>query len=349
VPLYDLVRDLPLEIEQLDFEITSSLISPEFTRKTTTVKLMSGVHPRGAEFVGAGEDVTYDAAEHEPHRLPWLQLAGSWTVDSLAKRLDGEDLFPRGEPAQAAYRGYRRWAFESAALDLALRQAGRSLGDVLGREAKPVRFVSSTRAASLEGWLELYPELHFKLDPTSDWTDATVAQLAAGGNVDVVDLKGQYHGTVVDRPPDADLYRRVAEGFPDAWLEDPALTPEADAVLEPYRERITWDAPIHSWADVEALPFEPRCLNCKPSRFGSLERLFELYDHCAEHGIALYGGGQFELGVGRGQIQLLAALFHPDGPNDVAPGGYNAAAPQPGLPTSPLDPGPGPAGFGRGE
>ena len=57
-------------------------------------------------------------------------------------------------------------------------------------------------------------------------------------------------------------------------------------MLEPHRDRVTWDAPIHSWADVEALPFPPRCLNCKPSRFGSLERLFEFYDRCAEHGIA---------------------------------------------------------------
>ena len=32
-----------------------------------------------------------------------------------------------------------------------------------------------------------------------------------------------------------------------------------------------------------------------------------------------YGGGQYELGVGRGQIQCLAALFHPDAPNDIAP------------------------------
>ncbi len=145
------------------------------------------------------------------------------------------------------------------------------------------------------------------------------------------------------------LYRRVAEGFPEAWIEDPALDEETDAVLEPHRARITWDAPIHSWADVEALPFAPRCLNCKPSRFGSVARLFEFYDRCAEHGIALYGGGQFELGVGRGQIQLLAGLFHPDGPNDVAPGGYNAPEPLAGLPVSPLDPRPAPTGFQRAE
>jgi len=345
--LYQLVKDLPLEIEDVDFDICESRISPEFTRRTTIVKLRYGVSIRGAAYEGRGEDVTYDPSEHEPHKLPFVDLRGSWTLDSLSNRLDELELFPHGEPGQAAYRDYRRWGFESAALDLALIQAGRPLGEVVGREARPVTFVSSTRAASLDGWLALYPSLRFKLDPTPEWTDETIAGLAARGKVDVVDLKGAYHGTVVDNPPNPDLYRRVAEGLPDAWIEDPALTPETDAVLAPHRHRITWDAPIHSWADVEALPFPPRCLNSKPSRFGSVARLFEFYDRCAERGIQLYGGGQFELNVGRGQIQLLAGLFHPDSPNDTAPGGYNAAEPLAGLEESPLDPRPARIGFQR--
>ena len=52
-----------------------------------------------------------------------------------------------------------------------------------------------------------------------------------------------------------------------------------------------------------------------------------------------YGGGQYELGVGRGQIQYLAALFHPDAPNDIAPAGYDALDPEPGLPAEPARPG----------
>jgi hypothetical protein len=345
--LYDLVKDLPLEIEDVDFDICENRISPEFTRRTTIVKLRYGVSMRGAEFEGRGEDVTYDPREHEPHKLPHLELKGSWTLDSLSKRLDELELFPAGEPGQAAYRDYRRWAFESSALDLALNQARRSLGAAVGREARPVTFVSSTREASLDGWLKLYPDLRFKLDPVPDWTEEMIGALAARGNVDVADLKGAYHGTVVDNPPNPELYRRVAEGLPDAWIEDPALTPQTDAVLEPHRGRITWDAPIHSWADVEALPFPPRCLNCKPSRFGTVERLFEFYDRCAEQGIQLYGGGQFELDVGRGQIQLLAGLFHPDSPNDTAPGGYNSPEPEAGLEVSPLDPSPAAFGFRR--
>jgi hypothetical protein len=50
----------------------------------------------------------------------------------------------------------------------------------------------------------------------------------------------------------------------------------------------------------------------------------------------MYGGGQFELGVGRGHIQYLASIFHPDTPNDVAPGGYNDPEAVAGLPSSPL-------------
>ena len=96
-------------------------------------------------------------------------------------------------------------------------------------------------------------------------------------------------------------------------------------MLEPHRDRITWDAAIYSPADVDTLPFPPKCLNSKPSRFGSARGLFDFYDLCEQRGIALYGGGQFELGLGRGQIQHLASLFHPDGPNDVAPGAYNFA------------------------
>ena len=246
---------------------------------------------------------------------------------------------------------YRRWAFESAALDLALRQAGRSLAQAVGREPRPVTFVSSRRlvdpqsADQLRPWLEMYPTLRFKLDPMSSWDDELVADLSATGAIDSVDLKGQYEGTVVDQPADPALYRRVIEALPDAWIEDPAVTDDTRPILEPHAARITWDAPIHSVQDIESCPWPPRTINIKPSRFGSVRRLCEAYDYCAEKGIAPYGGGQWELGPGRGQIQYLASLFHPDTPNDVAPGGYNAREPQPGLPESPLEPRIAPVGF----
>jgi hypothetical protein len=141
------------------------------------------------------------------------------------------------------------------------------------------------------------------------------------------------------------LYGRVAEAFPDAWIEDPALTDETDAVLANDRDRFSWDAPIHSVADIQALAYPPRMVNIKPSRLGPIRNLLEAYEYCAERGIGNYGGGQFELGVGRGQIQYLASLFHADAPNDVAPTGFNEPEPAPGLPSSPLDLQPSATGF----
>ena len=59
-----------------------------------------------------------------------------------------------------------------------------------------------------------------------------------------------------------------------------------------------------------------------------------------------HGGGQFELGIGRGQIQEIASLFYAGTPNDVAPSVYNAPQPVAGLPQSPLAPPARRAGFG---
>jgi L-alanine-DL-glutamate epimerase-like enolase superfamily enzyme len=335
--LYDRVRDLPLAVEGYALDGHEYHVRADFTRRTTVIRLT------GAGEEGLGEDVTYDGElqDAQQTRGAVLPLAGEWTIETFSRHLETVDLFAE-PPERHDYLDYRRWAFESAALDLALRQAGRSLGDVVGREPRPVTFVASgglgdpPSTARLRSFLALYPTLRFKLDARAEWTDGIFDELRQLGCVDSVDLKGQYSGTVVDNPPDPGLYRRVLEAFPDAWIEDPALTSETVPVLEPHADRVTWDAPIHAVADIEALRWPPRTVNVKPSRFGSVERLFAAYDYCDAHGIGAYGGGQWELSIGRGHIQLLAALFHADTPNDVAPGGYNAQQPLPGLPVSPM-------------
>ena len=343
---YDLVADLPVRIESYALEGLAQHVSSEFERKTTIIRL------RGAGEEGVGEDVVYDAVDHEiaQEAGPVLELSGSWTMRSLSEHLAGLELF--SQPARREVSPlYRVWAYESAALDLGLRQAGEPLHAVLGREPRPVTFVVSLRLGeppSLEPVtrrLERYPTLRFKLDPTVSWTGELIAGLVATGSVDSVDFKGLYEGTIVDQPADPALYRRVVEAFPDAWIEDPRLTPEIDALLEPHRDRITWDANIHSIADIEALPFAPRMVNLKPSRLGGIKPLFDAYDYTAERAIGAYGGGQFELGVGRGQIQYLASIFHPDTPNDTSPSGFHVMDPPPGLPCSPLPPAPSATGF----
>ena len=343
---WERLAELPLQIDGFQLEGLSALVSSSFERMTTVIRMY------GAGGEGLGEDVTYDGVDHDVLQAtgPSLPLAGRWTIGSFCEHLSTLELF-QTPPQREVSKRYRTWAYESAALDLALSQAGTTLHEALGLTPKPVRFVVSLRLGEppsldpIRRRLDLYPSLRFKLDPTSSWDEDLIARLVATGAVDSVDFKGYYSGSIVDQAPDPVLYRRVAEAFPAAWIEDPALTPETDAALAAHRARFSWDAPIHSVADIQALPYPPKMVNIKPSRLGGLANLLEAFEWCAAHGIGNYGGGQFELGVGRGQIQYLASLFHGDAPNDVAPSAYNLPDPAPGLPESPLEPAPAPLGF----
>ena len=337
---YDRIASLPVLIDDVAYERQSQAVSSGFERVSTTIVMRGGGHE------GRGEDICYVPADHDLLPAPAsLGIEGTHTIATLSQHLDGGELFT-GDPSMAASRDYRRWAFESAALDLALRQAGSTLGEVVGREPAPVRFVVSTRE-DVRDWLAVAPGLEFKVDPIpGEWDEGHMDALAATGSVRVCDLKALYVGTPVDTAPDAAFHRLIADRFPDAVLEDTSLEPDVLAALEGDHDRISFDAPIHSLADVDALPVRIKHLNIKPSRFGPLSRLFECIDACLERGVELYGGGQFELGVGRGQIQELASLFYPHTPNDVAPPAYNAPAPVAGLPQSPLSPPPRRAGFG---
>ena len=345
---FQLLAGLALDVDGYDLKGLRADISSGFERLSTVV------HLRGGGTEGIGEDVVYSADDQRAFVAAGAahKLGGRWSLGELCEHIDGLDLFPVEPEHGDVSRLYRRWTFHSAALDLALRQAGRPLHEVLGRPPRPLTFVVSLRLGEpatlepLRSRLDLYPTLRFKLDATSSWTPELIAALAATGAVDSVDFKALYRGTVVDQPPDPILYARVVAAFPGAWLEDPDVVTESTAaLLAGEHNRITWDAPIHSTADIEALPFPPQMVNLKPSRIGGLARLCAAYDYCAEHGIGAYGGGQFELGPGRGQAQYLASLFHPDTPNDLAPVGYNESRPASGLPASPLAPAPDSVGF----
>lgn len=357
--LYNKVEDLPLCIDSLDYTFReqnctgdfarASVVlgvqdadpgTPEFTRSCTQIAL------RGDGATGYGEDVTYDEVDH--HALidssTDLPLTGEYTINTFSAALDGIDLFPKRTPERKTSRHYRRWAFESAALDLALNQAETDLATILGREYDPVRFVVSNRLGDpptfdrVDTWLELNPDLEFKLDITSAWTDQLIKELAETDAVRILDFKGQYKGTMVDQPSDPDLYQRLIERFPDVLIEDPVLTDETRTLFKGIEQRVTWDAPITSVESIKELPFEPDWLNIKPSRFGTIESLFETIEYCFDHDIRMYGGGQTELGVGRQHIHALASLFYPSSPNDIAPRPYNHPEPAPGLPESPLSP-----------
>ena len=341
--MYETLADLPLVVDSVDTVRHERDTSSGFVRASTVVELS------GEGVTGRGEDVTYEYDEHDPECWDALSLdfSGEYTLDSFSERLADTDLFPE-PPDREVFENYRRWGFESAALDLALRQADTTLSERLGRSVDPVDFVVSTRlgdaesdepptAAPIQQWLDVDPTLTFKTDPTPDWPDDVIEELAATGAVRTLDFKGHYEGTEVDNPADPTFYERLLAAFPDAVIEDPALTEETRPLFDGHEDRVAWDAPIHGVDDIEALPFEPSWCNIKPSRFGSVESLLATIEYCEERDMQLYGGGQFELDVGRRHVQLLASLFYPDGPNDVAPPAYNDPEPSADVPPSPLD------------
>ncbi len=344
--LWPRVAALPLVIEACEYERLHAVLAHEFERITTHVRLV------GAGVDGLGEDVSVfredGTALHETR--PALALEGEWTLPGFCEQLATLELWPEPPEWDVALR-FRRWAFESAALDLALRQAGRALHDVLGLEPQPVRFVNSLglgKEPSIEPVrrrLARSPGVRFKLDAEATWPPALVDEIAATGAVDTIDFKGHYHLEVKDPEALGALYDRVLHAFPDAYLEDPHDLPEIAQRLGNHLERVSYDAPIRSADDIGATPLAARVVNVKPSRIGSLRKLFEVYARCARDQRPMYGGGMGELGVGRGQIELLAALFHADAPNDVAPSAFNEDDPRGDLPTSPLTPRPASTGF----
>lgn len=344
--LYERVCELELEIASCRLEPLALATSAGWSRLSTVVRL------EGDGQTGAGEDVCYQPEDQERFRALGAEraIAGRFTLAGFSRFLDGIDLFPVPAEERTAPL-YRRWGFESAALDLALRQNGIDLATALGRSPAPVRYCISMGLGDppstdrIERILERDPGARFKVDLSDGWTEGTVVRLAELDVIDVVDLKGQYRGAYRGPSADSGRYRTVAEGLPAVWLEDPALEGDAGKVLEPFRDRITWDAVLHSVADLEQLPFPPRCVNVKPSRFGFVEELLRFYEVCEARGIRMYGGGQFELGPGRGQIQYLASLFHADAPNDVAPGAFNREDLPDPMPAAPLPVGAAPAGF----
>src|SRR4051794_29848674 len=278
--LWPRIADLPLVIESHALETLAAPAPAD--RVTFLVRLRGG----GAE--GLGEEVGGRMADENGAFLaaaPALPLAGEGTVAAFTDHVAGLDLWPE-PPEWDMMRRLRRWAFESAALDLALRQAGTGLPEAIGREPAPVRFVNSLGLGdpptfpAIGRRLERYPDLRFKLDAQAGWSPELAAEVAATGAVDVVDFKGRYELPVEDEFALLAMYEAVLEHFDGAILEDPHDRPEVAALIAPHAARVSFDAPIATAADIEAAAFGARTINVKPSRIGGLRALLDVYAHC---------------------------------------------------------------------
>ena len=195
--------------------------------------------------------------------------------------MGGLDLFPaepvarRLAPATGAGRSSRPRSTSRCA------RPGRSLAEALGREPRPVTFVvvaaaraSPPRSSPCAARLEPLPDAALQARP--DQRLDRRADRRAGG-----DRRGRLASTSrastrarsSTQAPTPSSTAAWSRRSPTPGSRTPTLNAETEPVLEPHRDRITWDAPIHSIADIEALPFPPKMVNIKPSRLGGLQEL----------------------------------------------------------------------------
>src|ERR1700730_4531859 len=95
---WELLAELPVEIEGYSLEPFSAAVSSDFERKSTVIRLS------GAGSEGLGEDVTYDAVDHEILQAagPALDLAGDFTLASFSDHLAALSLFPAPPQREAS-------------------------------------------------------------------------------------------------------------------------------------------------------------------------------------------------------------------------------------------------------
>jgi len=298
---------LPLVIEASACEVGSATVPsyPGGARPTSAVVL------RGGGDVGTGENVAWTAAAHAAFSARVARMTGGrWTLDEWSTALTA--TFP--EP-------YERAALEAAAIDLALRQQRTNLFALAGARPAPVRYVVSFERVShpVARAREEGHGLELKIDADPDWPDAVWAGLGRLRSVAVIDFK--LSGTSAD-------HERAHRALPTALIEDPLASPTPWS--ESLRARLSFDGPVTSPEDLAALPVRPAAVNVKPARMGGILRALEAAAWCNAENIAVYFGGMFEVGVGRAQLQALASLLCPEGPNDVAPiGRAGLVAPRP--------------------
>ena len=294
--LAEVFAALPLVVEEVRFLV----------RGVSVPSYPGGVRPSGIlELLGEGERGSgecvawsLDAQASYGAALSASLSPGRWLVADIAR-------------AVAAADPYARAAAEAAAIDLALRQAQRSIAsltEVDGLHAVDIACAISFDACPdpalrIAALLSLHPAARFKIDVDPTWSALTIESLRSQNRIAVVDFK--------DRG-DPDLVERIAAHLPHALLEDPPST----AGIPP--ARIARDASIRSAKDVHRIA-AASAINIKAPRMGGFLEALRGIEAAREAGARVYLGGMFEVGVGRRQARVLAALFSARAQNDLAP------------------------------
>src|SRR5580692_5400578 len=264
IDLWSAVKDLPIAIESSSFE---ALVPSDPTgledHSTTQLRL----HGHGEE--GVGEQVGMGDAQ-ESLRASDFPLAGEWaTLAGFLAHIDAIDMWPE-PPEYELQRNWRRWTFESAALDLALRQSSTSLPEVLGRTPQPVTFVNSFGLGDppdvdkVANRRAMHPTVGFKLDVAPSWTQEIMDRVAAVEGIATIDFKGQYGLEVEDEAALLAMYERTLATFSEVVFEDPHDYPAVLDLLTPIADRVSYDAPITSVESIGETAIKAQIVNIKP-------------------------------------------------------------------------------------
>jgi len=303
--LAEALGELPVCVETIEVRRRSAPASdyPGGARPSSVVWLGG----RGA--VGLGENVAFTDEEqarfaaHAASLLPEAAFAnGAW------RGRVGALLGPRAL-------GYERAALEAALLDLALRQANTTLAALAGVDRASLRVVLSFAArpdpaAHVRRLRAAGRHEELKIDVDPAWDAAARAALAGEPGVAVLDFKGR---------GDAALAAALSPLFPAALFEDPPGRAT--------HARVARDAPLGDAAAVGDALARGEAVNLKAPRMGGPLEVLRALERAGARALA-YMGGMFEVDVGRTQARQLAALYCPDGPNDLAPLQGSAGTPR---------------------
>jgi len=311
--LVDFLTCLPVRVTDVVVEQGAIPLDdyPGGPRPTSTVTVSGGGR------VGRGENVAFKESEHAAfvaRARDFLVRAGGMGGGPC-----GVGAVMSALPPEASR--YERAALEAALIDLGLRQAGLGLGDLGGTDeawlrvvvsfapgAAPAGRIRRLRAAGYRG------EMKVDVDPA--WGPETCRELGLRRDeIAILDFKGR---------GDQRLVRELAGQIPDAIFEDPP--PDTGDASEDGPARISRDAPLVNCDAVAGALARGEAVNLKAPRMGGPLQVLRALSLAAAAPaftqgprVWAYLGGMFEVGVGRAQARQLAALFCPNGPNDLAP------------------------------
>ena len=243
---FDRIAPLTVHIDEIAYERRSQAVSSDFERVATTIVMRGGGHE------GRGEDICYTPGDHDlfpaPASLGSRGLAHHRFAVAATRRLRALHGRARACPRRATTAAGRSRARRSTSR--CARPAPRSARSWAASRL-PLRFVVSTRL-DIRDWLAVAPGLEFKTDPIPGEWD--VARTWTRWPRPVACACATSRRTTTARPSTPCPTRPSTRSSPSTsrmpcWRTSRSTT-TCCRRSRATSSRVSFDAPIHSLADV---------------------------------------------------------------------------------------------------